>query len=171
MKKLFLSLAFLFSVLVLNAQTRIDFDYTKVFNINSMWVDFNQDNIADEGEVYEFGTKGRCELYINHKDFDTSGNLMLFKLTLQGGDKKEVTKFSFLMSIPIILLSMIMEIYEIFTGSVSLDFPPFAIVISFLVAFISGIFAIKFMMKLTEKCFKWFSIYLLLLGITTFFVI
>lgn len=94
MKKLFLSLAFLFSVLVLNAQTRIDFDYTKVFNINSMWVDFNQDNIADEGEVYEFGTKGRCELYINHKDFDTSGNLMLFKLTLQGGDKKEVFKNS-----------------------------------------------------------------------------
>ncbi len=90
---------------------------------------------------------------------------------LAGGDKKEVTKFSFLMSIPIILLSMIMEIYEIFTGSVSLDFPPFAIVISFLVAFISGIFAIKFMMKLTEKGFKWFSIYLLLLGITTFFVI
>lgn len=94
MNKLFLSLAFLFSVLVLNAQTRIDFDYTKVFNINSMWVDLNQDNIADEGEVYDFGTKGRCELYINHKDFDTSGNLMLFKLTLQGGDKKEVFRNS-----------------------------------------------------------------------------
>lgn len=94
MNKLFLSLAFLFSVLVLNAQTRIDFDYTKVFNINSMWVDLNQDNVADEGEVYDFGTKGRCELYINHKDFDTSGNLMLFKLTLQGGDKKEVFRNS-----------------------------------------------------------------------------
>lgn len=94
MNKLFLSLAFLFSVLVLDAQTRIDFDYTKVFNINSMWVDLNQDNIADEGEVYEFGTKGRCELYINYKDFDTSGNLLLFKLTLQGGDKKEVFRNS-----------------------------------------------------------------------------
>lgn len=94
MNKLFLSLAFLFSVLISDAQTRIDFDYTKVFNINSMWVDFNQDNIADEGEVYEFGTKGRCELYINHKDFDTSGNLMLFKLTLQGGNKKEVFRNS-----------------------------------------------------------------------------
>lgn len=94
MNKLFLSLAFLFSVLVSKAQTRIDFDYTKVFSINSMWVDFNQNNIADEGEVYEFGAKGRCELYISHKDFDTSGNLMLFKFTLQGGDKKEVFRNS-----------------------------------------------------------------------------
>lgn len=90
MNKLFLSLAFLFSVLISNAQTRIDFDYTKVFTVGSMWVDFNQDKIADEGEIYDFGDKSKCELYINYKDFRTSGNLMFFKLTLRGGDKQEV---------------------------------------------------------------------------------
>ena len=91
---------------------------------------------------------------------------------LAGGDKKETTKFSFIMSIPIILLSMVMEIYEICTGGVVINFPPLAVILSFVIAFVSGIFAIKFMMKLTEKAnLKWFSIYLFLLGVTTFFVI
>ena len=91
---------------------------------------------------------------------------------MAGGDKKETAKFSFIMSIPIIFLSMIMEIVELVQGEISLSFPPLAIIISFIVAFISGIFAIKFMMKLTERGnFKWFSIYLLLIGILTFFII
>ena len=78
MKKLFLSALAAISTFTISAQTRIDFDYTRVFTINSMWVDFNQDNIANDGETYIFGSNGGCELYINHKDFDTSGNLMLF---------------------------------------------------------------------------------------------
>lgn len=91
---------------------------------------------------------------------------------LFGAEKKSSAKFSFLMSIPIILLSLIMEIYEICTGSVQINYPIFAIIIAFIVAFLSGIFAIKFMMKLTEKGgLKWFSIYLLFLGIATFFLI
>lgn len=91
---------------------------------------------------------------------------------LAGGDKKESAKFSFLMSIPIIILSMVMEIYEICQGSVTINYPVIAIIASFLVAFLSGIFAIKFMMKLTEKGnLKWFSLYLLIIGIVTFFII
>ena len=74
---------------------------------------------------------------------------------LAGGDNKEATKFSFLMSIPIILLSLLMEIYEAIT-----------------IAFLSGIFAIKFMLKLTEKGkLWWFSCYLVLLSLVTFFVV
>lgn len=91
---------------------------------------------------------------------------------IAGGDKKEVTKFSFLMSLPIIFLSMVMEIYEVAVGKVSLNLPIFALVISFLIAFLSGIFAIKFMMKLTENGkLKWFSVYLFMLSIVLFFVI
>lgn len=91
---------------------------------------------------------------------------------LAGADKKESAKFSFLMSVPIILLSLIMEIYEVCTGAITINYPVFAIIIAFVVAFLSGIFAIKFMMKLTEKSgLKWFSIYLLCLGIATFFLI
>ena len=91
---------------------------------------------------------------------------------LSGGDKKECAKFSFLMSIPIILLSLVMEIYEGVSGGISISYPISAIIISFIIAFLSGIFAIKFMMRLTEKGkLWWFSCYLLLLSVVTFFVI
>lgn len=91
---------------------------------------------------------------------------------LSGGDKKECAKFSFLMSIPIILLSLIMEIYEGISGGLNISYPISAIIISFIVAFLSGIFAIKFMMKLTEKGkLWWFSCYLLLLSLVTFFIV
>lgn len=91
---------------------------------------------------------------------------------LSKGDKKECAKFSFLMSIPIILLSLIMEIYEGISGGINISYPISAIIISFIVAFLSGIFAIKFMMKLTEKSkLWWFSCYLLLLSLVTFFIV
>lgn len=91
---------------------------------------------------------------------------------LADGDKKDTTKFSFLMSIPIILLSMVMEIYEICVGNIEINFPIASIIIAFIIAFLSGIFAIKFMMKLTEKAnLKWFALYLVLLGFTTFFIV
>lgn len=91
---------------------------------------------------------------------------------LSKGDKKECAKFSFLMSIPIILLSLIMEIYEGISGGINISYPISAIIISFIVAFLSGIFAIKFMMRLTEKGkLWWFSCYLLLLSLVTFFIV
>ena len=86
-------------------------------------------------------------------------------------DKPQVAKFSFLMSIPIIFLSLIMEIFEICTGNVILNLQIFPTIISFLIAFIVGIFAIKLMIKLTVKSnLKWFSVYLFLLSILTIFI-
>lgn len=86
--------------------------------------------------------------------------------------EKEAPKFSFLMSIPIILLSMIMEIYEICIESVVINFNLWAVLISFVVAFLMGVLAIKFMLKLTKKTnFKWFSLYLFIISIITFFII
>lgn len=91
---------------------------------------------------------------------------------LAGGDNKEATKFSFLMSIPIILLSLLMEIYEAITIGISIPYPVSAIILSIIIAFLSGIFAIKFMLKLTEKGkLWWFSCYLVLLSLVTFFVV
>lgn len=86
-------------------------------------------------------------------------------------DKSQVAKFSFLMSIPIIVLSLVMEVYEVCTGAISLNLQIFPTIISFLTAFIVGVFAIKLMIKLTVKSnFKWFSIYLFLLSILTIFI-
>lgn len=91
---------------------------------------------------------------------------------LSGGDKKECAKFSFLMSIPIIILSMIMEIGEIVLGGQSVTVNPIGMILAFLIAFIVGILSIKLMIKLTEKSsFKWFSFYLVILGILTIFLI
>ena len=90
---------------------------------------------------------------------------------LAGGEKKDCAKFSFLMSIPIVFLSLLMEIYEALTGGIHLTYPISAIILPFIVAFLSGIFAIKFMMRLTEKGkLWWFSCYLLVLALATFFM-
>ncbi len=91
---------------------------------------------------------------------------------LSGGDKKECAKFSFLMSVPIIILSMIMEIVKISLGGQTIAVSPIGMILSFLIAFLVGILSIKVMIKLTEKAnFKWFSIYLFALAVITIFVI
>lgn len=89
---------------------------------------------------------------------------------LQKCDKNETAKFSFLMSIPIIIASLIMEIFDIATGEVMLNFAIWPVVISFLTAFLVGIFAIKIMIKLTIKSnLKWFSFYLVFISIVSLF--
>lgn len=91
---------------------------------------------------------------------------------LSGGDKKECAKFSFLMSVPIIILSMLMEIFKIFIGGQQVSVNPIGLILGFLLAFILGILSIKFMLKLTEKVnFRWFSIYLIVLAVITFVVL
>lgn len=87
---------------------------------------------------------------------------------LSGADRKEAGKFSFLMSIPIILLSMVMEIYKIVVKGESITVNVSGAVFGFIAAFIVGIIAIKFMLKLTEKAnFKWFSFYLFIITLLT----
>ncbi len=88
-----------------------------------------------------------------------------------GSNKQEVAKFSFLMSIPIILLSLLMEIYEIATGALRVDIPILPTMLSFVTAFLVGIFAIKLMIRLTVKSnLKWFSLYLVIIAIVSLFL-
>lgn len=92
MNRIILTLVILFSVLVLNAQNNIvDFDYTKVFSINSMWIDFNQDKKAQSDEIYNLPDNAG-EMFIEYKDFGSAGNFMTFRLTLKKKDnsRKEV---------------------------------------------------------------------------------
>jgi undecaprenyl-diphosphatase len=90
---------------------------------------------------------------------------------LSGANKKDCAKFSFLMSVPIILLSLVLEIIKIFVYHQTLSINILGIIIAFIVAFIVGIISIKLMIKLTEKAnFKWFSLYLLFIAIVSFLV-
>lgn len=92
---------------------------------------------------------------------------------LAGEKREEVAKFSFLMSIPIIIASMLYEILgaiinntPIFVGSA------FPVILAFIVSFLVGIFAIKVMLKIVSKAkYFGFCIYLIIIAILSFFII
>lgn len=91
---------------------------------------------------------------------------------MSGGKREEVAKFSFLMSIPIILLSMALEIYKIIVLGEAISVNWVGLVLAFFTAFIVGVLSIKAMIKLTQKSgFKGFCIYLILIAIISIFVI
>ncbi|MBQ8845230.1 MAG: undecaprenyl-diphosphate phosphatase [Clostridia bacterium] len=92
--------------------------------------------------------------------------------TLCRANKAKVAKFSFLMSIPIIVLSMLMEVYEIVVNKVTININIIGLILSFIVAVIVGVFSIKFMIRLTTKAnFKWFGVYLGVMSILSFIII
>lgn len=95
--------------------------------------------------------------------------------TLAGGKSEDVAKFSFLMSIPIILGGFLLElVLGLHDGSIQNDFAVnggtaygFAIALGFITSAIAGLFAIKVMLAAIKKAnYKWFSLYLVLLSIT-----
>lgn len=87
-------------------------------------------------------------------------------LTLQGVDKQAATTFSFLLSIPIIIGSALYESLDLISGKVAISISPWAIIVGMASAFLSGLLAIKFFLKLIQKrSITGFTIYTLLLGI------
>ena len=88
---------------------------------------------------------------------------------LAGSPKDECAKFSFLMSLPIILLSMAMEIYKIVAKSYVIKVNVIGMILSFILAFVVGIFAIKVMLRLTQKAsFRYFAFYLIVISVLAF---
>lgn len=91
---------------------------------------------------------------------------------LMGEDKDKVTSFSFLMSIPIIIASLILEIYELIkSGAGLVGYGVFDISLGFVFALVVGVLSIKLMYKVVEKRkLIWFSLYLMLLSVACFFI-
>ena len=90
---------------------------------------------------------------------------------LAAGVKREAAaEFSFLMSIPIIIAALV---YELMSGGGTLAGVGFgSLVVAFFAALVSGIFAIKFMLKIVKNVkLYWFSIYLIVLALVTVFII
>jgi undecaprenyl-diphosphatase len=84
---------------------------------------------------------------------------------LAGGDRKSVARFSFLMSMPIILGSAIVSLFEFELSS--MDVAP--LLAGMAAAFFAAIFAIKIMITAIQKVnFKWFAFYLFALSAVTF---
>ena len=90
-----------------------------------------------------------------------SGSTIAMSLIL-GINKTEAAKFSFLMVVPLILGGMIKNLSEINTiYTYDLNF----LIIGFFTAFLSGLIACKWMIKIVEKSKLWhFSIYCLIIG-------
>lgn len=87
---------------------------------------------------------------------------------LSGAEKEKVARFSFLMSIPVILGSALMEGVGLINTEVA-DINVISLLAGMAAAAISGFFAIKLMLKLIGKNnYKWFAVYLAALSIFTF---
>ena len=92
-----------------------------------------------------------------------SGSTITSAIT-QGIRRNESAEFSFLMSIPAILGSLVFELFDIGSNVISVSFP--VLLAGFMFSAISGYFAIKFMLKVIKKAkFIWFGVYLVLLSI------
>lgn len=90
---------------------------------------------------------------------------------LSGASSEKTAKFSFMMSIPIILLSFILEVYKLSRGGEVVSVNVLGLVLSFVTAFFVGVISIKAMIKLTEKAgFKWFALYLVVIAIVSNFI-
>lgn len=93
----------------------------------------------------------------------------IFGGTVAGTDSKKVATFSFLMSIPIILGALLLDVIKVAKAGAFGNIDWFSIAVGALSAFASGYFAVRVMLKLIAKAnFKWFSLYLFIVAILTF---
>ena len=89
--------------------------------------------------------------------------------TIAGGlasglDRKKAASFSFLMSIPVILGSVLLQGYKVVGSNVSVEWAP--TIIGAICAAVSGYFAVRFMLALIQKKRLYgFAVYVLILGI------
>ncbi len=93
--------------------------------------------------------------------------------TFAGGNRDDVAHFSFLMSIPVILGSFAVSLVKgIADGEIQQSFQiggatfGWCVAVGFIASAISGLFAIKIMLKAIKNAnYKWFAVYLLALAV------
>ncbi len=96
----------------------------------------------------------------------TRSGSTIFGGVVTKGKREDIAKFSFFMSIPIILGATVLQLTDL-SSNVSIEW--YNYLIGMVCAFASGLFAIKLMMKVIAKAnYKWFALYLLVLSILTF---
>lgn len=95
-----------------------------------------------------------------------SGTTITFG-TIAKVKKEENANFSFLMSIPIIVAAVALELLKgVKNGFGGIDALPLAF--GMITAMVTGYVSIKFMLKIIKKAnYKWFSLYLVLIAIAT----
>ena len=83
----------------------------------------------------------------------------------RGVDREEAAKFSFLMSIPAILGSVVLQVKDLVTGQAA-ALPVVPVILGTVVAALSSLFAIKFMLYIVKRTnLRWFALYTAILGV------
>lgn len=84
---------------------------------------------------------------------------------LLGVEKSEAARFSFLLALPVILGAFILKLRAVLVGPAVPNEEILTLGIGMLVAFISGYFAIIFLLDLVKKGkFSWFAVYCFIVG-------
>lgn len=84
---------------------------------------------------------------------------------LQGVEREESAKFSFILSIPVIIGAMLLETIDGFKTGFE-DINAIGCILGFVASFIVAVFTIKIMMKIVKKGnWVWFSLYLFVLSV------
>lgn len=93
----------------------------------------------------------------------------IFGGTVAGAEGKQVATFSFLMSAPIILGSLLLSVIDVAQAGAMGSIDWFSITVGALSAFAAGYFSVRVMLRLIAKAnFKWFSLYLFVISVLTF---
>jgi undecaprenyl-diphosphatase len=86
-----------------------------------------------------------------------------------GLSRSEAARFSFLLAVPIILGSGLKKLLDLMTADMSIDWA--ALTIAAIVAFLSGLFAIHFMLSFVRRHTLWpFIWYRVMLALVVFFI-
>ena len=135
-----------------------------------------EDNINEEPPLTDLKLKnvvgmGLMQAAAIFPGLSRSGST-LFGGIATGAKRSAAAKFSFFMSVPIILGAAVLSLADIVfpKDSVSTVMFEWHYILAMITAFVVGFFAIKLMLRLIAKAdYKWFSLYLLVLSLITFF--
>ena len=75
-----------------NAQTtKIDFDYSKLFDVEHIFLDYNgnQEADLDNGEIIATDEKTKITLGLVYKDFGSAGNILNIEIKFENKDTKK----------------------------------------------------------------------------------
>jgi undecaprenyl-diphosphatase len=92
---------------------------------------------------------------------------------LCGADKQQASRFSFLLSIPIILASIAYELLDVIINQKPFfDVGVLPTLLAFVSAFVVGLLCVKFMLTVFQKInLWWFSAYLIIIAGVSFFAL
>ena len=129
------------------------------------------------GNPREFGVKhaaamGLMQAFAPISGISRSGSTV-FGGTIMNGSREKIAKFSFFLSVPVILASTAWALFRLIFPSESASVPVtiawYGYLLAMAAAFTVGLFAIKLMLRLIAKAnYRWFALYLLGLSVFSF---